>query len=51
MTTTLTVTAEQIFAVNTIDAEAAIDRLMVDWIKHEKQLKFEIVFQIGRAHV
>ena len=44
MTTTLTVTAEQIFAVNTLDAEMAIDRLMANWLSHEKQLKFEIVF-------
>jgi hypothetical protein len=44
MTTTLTVTAEQIFAVNTLDAEAAIDGLMADWREHEKQVKFEIVF-------
>ena len=44
MTTTLTVTAEQIFAVNTLDAEATIDGLMADWREHEKQVKFEIVF-------
>lgn len=44
MTTTLTVTAEQIFAVNTLDAEAVIDGLMADWREHEKQVKFEIVF-------
>lgn len=44
MTITLTVTAEQIFAVNTLDAEAAIDGLMADWREHEKQVKFEIVF-------
>lgn len=44
MTTTLTVTAEQIFAVNTRDAEAVIDGLMADWREHEKQIKFEIVF-------
>lgn len=44
MTTTLTVTAEQIFAVNTHDAEAVIDGLMADWREHEKQIKFEIVF-------
>ena len=40
----LTVTAEQILTVNTLDAEAVIDRLMVDWREHEKQVKFEIVF-------
>ena len=44
MTTTLTVTAEQILTVNTLDAEAVIDRLMADWREHEKQVKFEIVF-------
>ena len=44
MTTTVTVTAEQIFAVNTLDAEAVIDGLMADWREHEKQVKFEIVF-------
>jgi len=44
MTTTLTVTADQIFAVNTLDAEAVLDRLMADWREHEKQVKFEIVF-------
>ncbi len=44
MTTTLTVTAEQIFAVNTLDVEAVIDGLMADWREHEKQVKFEIVF-------
>jgi hypothetical protein len=44
MTTTLTVTADQILAVNTLDAEAVIDRLMADWREHEKQVKFEIVF-------
>lgn len=44
MTTTLTVTADQIFAVNTLDAEAVIDGLMADWREHEKQVKFEIVF-------
>ncbi|MCY7407767.1 MAG: CRR6 family NdhI maturation factor [Alkalinema sp. CAN_BIN05] len=44
MITTLTVTAEQILAVNTLDAEAVIDRLMVDWREHEKQVKFEIMF-------
>ena len=40
----LTVTAEQILTVNTLDAEAVIDRLMADWREHEKQVKFEIVF-------
>ena len=44
MTTTLTVTADQIFAVNTLEAEAVLDRLMADWREHEKQVKFEIVF-------
>ncbi len=44
MTTTLTVTAEQILAVNTLDAETMIDSLMADWREHEKQVKFEIVF-------
>ncbi len=44
MTTTLTVTAEQIFAVNTLEAETVIDELMADWREHEKQVKFEIVF-------
>jgi len=44
MTTTLTVTASQIFAVNTLEAEAVLDRLMADWREHEKQVKFEIVF-------
>ena len=44
MTTTLTVTAEQIFAVNTLEAETVIDGLMADWREHEKQVKFEIVF-------
>ena len=44
MTTTLTVTAEQIFAVNTLEAETVIDGLMADWLEHEKQVKFEIVF-------
>ena len=44
MTTTLTVTAEQIFAVNTLDAETVIDGLMTNWREHEKQVKFEIVF-------
>lgn len=44
MTTTLTVTAEQILVVNTLDAETMIDSLMADWREHEKQVKFEIVF-------
>jgi hypothetical protein len=44
MTTTVTVTAEQIFAVNTLDAETVIDGLMTNWREHEKQIKFEIVF-------
>ncbi len=44
MTTTITVTAEKIFSVNTLEAEATIDRLLADWQQHEKQLTFEIVF-------
>lgn len=44
MTITLTVTADNILSVNTLEAEATIDRLLSDWKQHEKQVQFELIF-------
>ncbi len=42
--TLISVQSEQIYAVNTIAAEATIDTMMRDLLQHEKQLRFTIEF-------
>jgi len=44
MTTTLTITAEQIQAVDTSQAESAIELLMENLLAHEKQMQFTLIF-------